>query len=82
MLKLESLQFFIPTARGRNFGMEKNVINAPSGGVFPIYYNITWGGVRPIYYDITWGGVRPIYYNITPLLAPTGALIVVMVMHC
>ena len=65
MLKLESLQFFIPTARGRNFGMEKNVINAPSGGVFPIYYNITWGGVRPIYYDITWGGVRPIYYNIT-----------------
>ena len=44
MLKLESLQFFIPTARGRNFGMEKNVINAPSGGVFPIYYNITWGG--------------------------------------
>ena len=56
MLKLESLQFFIPTARGRNFGMEKNVINAPSGGVFPIYYNITWGGVRPIYYDITWGG--------------------------
>ena len=42
MLKLESLQFFIPTARGRNFGMEKNVINAPSGGVFPIYYNITW----------------------------------------
>ena len=36
--------------------MEKNVINAPSGGVFPIYYNITWGGVRPIYYDITWGG--------------------------
>ena len=28
MLTLESLQFFIPTARGRNFGVEKNVIDA------------------------------------------------------
>ena len=28
VLHCESLQLFIPTARGRNFGVEKNAINA------------------------------------------------------
>ena len=70
MLKLESLQFFIPTARGRNFGMEKNVINAPSGGVFPIYYNITWGGggaaETPILYYVIYE--EPLRGLLLPLL--------------